>query len=153
MSAHHEKLLRQAVHLAQQNRERGGLPFGAVLAINNEVIAVGVNNIVNSHDPTTHAEMEAIRSASQYLGSSDLKGSVIYASGHPCPMCLAAMVLSRVDAVYYAFDNTDASPYGLSSDAVYQALNLSLLPPPLPLARLDVGVTAAQLYGAQGAST
>lgn len=150
MSSHHEKMLREAVQLAQENRERGGRPFGAVLAIDNEVIAVGVNNIVHSHDPTTHAEMEAIRSASQRLGRPNLKGSVIYASGHPCPMCLAAMVLTGVDAVYYAFDNKDAAPYGLSSDAAYQALNLSLLSPPLPLVRLDVGITAAQLYGVQG---
>ena len=67
MSSHHEKMLHQAVQLAQENRERGGRPFGAVLAIDNEVIAVGVNNIVHSHDPTTHAEMEAIRSASTAL--------------------------------------------------------------------------------------
>ena len=45
MSSHHEKMLREAVQLAQENRERGGRPFGAVLAMDNEVIAVGVNNI------------------------------------------------------------------------------------------------------------
>lgn len=150
MSSHHEKMLREAVRLAQENRERGGRPFGAVLAIDNKVIAVGVNNIVHSHDPTTHAEMEAIRGASQRLARPNLKGSVIYASGHPCPMCLAAMVLTGVDAVYYAFDNNDAAPYGLSSDAAYQALRLSLEPPPLSLTRLDVGITAAQLYGTKG---
>jgi tRNA(Arg) A34 adenosine deaminase TadA len=62
-------------------------------------------------------------------------------------MCLAAMLIAGVDAVYYAFDNDDAAPYGLSSEAAYQALRLPLVPPPLPLTRLDTGVTAASLYG------
>ena len=145
--ASHEQLLREAVRLAETNLQRGGRPFGAVLAIDGNSVATGVNDIVHSHDPTTHAEMEALRAASRRLGRPDLKGSVVYASGHPCPMCLAAMLIARVDAVYYAFDNDDAAPYGLSSEAAYQALRLPLVPPPLPLKRLDTGVTAASLYG------
>ncbi len=147
--SNHQQLLREAVRLAETNRARGGRPFGAVLAIDGTVVATGVNDIVHSHDPTTHAEMEALRAASRRLGRPDLKGSVVYASGHPCPMCLAALVITGVDAVYYAFDNDDAAPYGLSSAAAYQTLRLPLLPPPLPLTRLDTGVSAAQLYGPQ----
>ncbi len=143
----HEELLREAVRLAEINRDRRARPFGAVLAIDGAIIATGVNDVVHSHDPTTHAEMEAVRAASRRLGRPNLKGSVVYASGHPCPMCLAALVIAGVEAVYYAFDNNDAAPYGLSSEATYQALRLSLSPPPLPLTRLDVGVTAAHLYG------
>jgi guanine deaminase len=143
----HEELLREAIRLASDNRARGGRPFGALLAIDGQVVSTGVNMVNNRHDPTQHAEMEAIRAASQRLGRSDLKGSVVYASGHPCPMCLAALVIAGVDAVYYAFDNRDAAPYGLSSEATYERLGLSLDPPPLPLTRLDAGVTAAALYG------
>ncbi|MES2025755.1 MAG: nucleoside deaminase [Pseudomonadota bacterium] len=129
----HKQFLREAVHLASQNRIRGARPFGAVLVMDGEIISTGVNDIVHSHDPTTHAEMEAIRVASRVLARPSMKGAVVYASGHPCPMCLAAMVLTGVDAVYYAFDNNDAAPYGLSSEAVYQKLQLPLTPPPLPL--------------------
>ncbi len=143
----HEHFLAEAVRLAQANRERGGRPFGAVLAIDGEAIATGVNGIAHSHDPTAHAEMEALRAAARRLGRPDLAGSVVYASGHPCPMCLAALTMAGVEAVYYAFDNVDAAPYGLSSDAAYQALRLPLWPPPLPLVRLDVGQSAARLYG------
>jgi guanine deaminase len=143
----HEQLLREAVQLAKTNMERGGRPFGAVLAIGGETIATGVNDVMHSNDPTKHAEMEVVRAASQRLGRPNLKGSVVYASGHPCPMCLAAMAIAGVDAIYYAFDNTDAAPYGLSNEAVYQALRLPLVPPPLPLTRLDIGITAEQLYG------
>ncbi len=108
--SNHESLLREAVHLAQANRARGGRPFGAVLARDGQLIATGVNGIVQSHDPTSHAEMEAIRAASRRLMSPDLRGCAVYASGHPCPMCLAALVISGVQEVYYAFDNNDAAP-------------------------------------------
>jgi len=145
----HETFLRRAVQLAAANRDRGARPFGALLSCDGEEIATGVNDIVHSGDPTTHAEMQALRAASHKLGRPDLKGCVMYASGHPCPMCLAAMVMTGIDAVYYAFDNQDAAPYGLSSETTYRRLGLSLAPPPLPLIRLDTGVSAGQLYGGQ----
>jgi tRNA(Arg) A34 adenosine deaminase TadA len=143
----HQQFMQEAVRLAEANLRRGGRPFGAVLAIGGEAVATGVNDIVHSHDPTTHAEMEALRAASRKLGRPDLRGAVVYASGHPCPMCLAALTMAGVEAVYYAFDNADAAPYGLSSEAAYQALRLSLTPPPLPLTRVPVDISAAQLYG------
>lgn len=143
----HTRLLRQAVQLAHENRLRGGRPFGAVLARDGQVLATGVNDIVHSHDPSTHAELQALRAGTRAQGHPSLAGCSIYASGHPCPMCLAALVMAGAEQVFYAFDNGDAAPYGLSSAAAYQRLRLPLDPPPLPLARLDVGITAAQLYG------
>ncbi len=143
----HEQLLREAVRLAKINAEEGGRPFGAVLAMDGEIISTGVNGVLRSHDPTMHAEMEAVRVASKHLDGADLKGSVVYASGHPCPMCLAAMVIAGVSAVYYAFDNDDAEPYGFSSKATYQALHLPLAASPLPLTRIDIGLAASELYG------
>lgn len=145
----HLALLRQAVDLAYANRQRGGRPFGAVLARDGERLATGVNDIVHSHDPSTHAEMEAIRRATRQQADPDLAGCIVYASGHPCPMCLAALVMTGVETVFYAFDNEDAAPYGLSAASTYERLRLSLDPPPLPLIRLDVGISAAQLYGEQ----
>jgi tRNA(Arg) A34 adenosine deaminase TadA len=147
----HEAFLREAVRLAEANRDRGARPFGAVLVLGDQVVASGVNDVVGSHDPTTHAEMEAIRAASRALGRPDLTGSVVYASGHPCPMCLAALVTCGVSEVYYAFDNADAAPYGFSSGATYAALRLALTPPPLPMTKLAVGITAAELYGSKKA--
>ena len=60
----HLSLLRETVRLTQANRAAGGRPFGAVLALGGEHIASGVNEIVHSHDPTAHAEMQALRAAS-----------------------------------------------------------------------------------------
>ena len=142
-----QQLLRQAVDLAHANRLRGGRPFGAVLAQDGVAIATGVNEIVQSCDPSTHAEMQAIRAGTRARGNPSLSGLSIYASGHPCPMCLAALVMGGTQKVFFAFDNADAAPYGLSSEASYQRLRLPLDPPPLPIERLDTGITAGQLYG------
>ena len=111
--------MREAVRLAAANRDRGGRPFGAILAIDGKGVATGVNDIVHSHDPTTHAEMEAVRAAARKLGRPDLRGSVVYASGHPCPMCLAAMHLCGIERAWFAYDNAEGEPYGLSTAAVY----------------------------------
>lgn len=139
--------MRQAVDLAHENRLNGGRPFGAILAKDGQIIAQGVNNIVASNDPSTHAEMEAIRAGTQKRANPSLAGLSIYASGHPCPMCLAALVMNGAEQVFYAFDNNDAAPYGMSSEGTYQRLRLSLTPPPLPITRIDTGISAEQLYG------
>lgn len=148
----HVSFMREAVQLAQDNRAKGAQPFGAVLTRDGKRIATGVNEIVQTCDPTSHAEMQAVRAASAVLKQPRLDGCVVYASGYPCPMCLAAMVNSGIEKVYYAFDNQDAAPYDMSSDAAYAALGLALEPTPLPMVRIDTEVTAAQMYGDAAAS-
>ena len=103
-------------------RVTGGRPFGAVVVKDEEVIATGVNEIHATNDPTAHAEMTAIRTASRKLGSPDLSGCTVYASGHPCPMCMAAMRLSGVKRVAYAYSNDDGASFGLSTAAIYEDL-------------------------------
>ncbi|MBV8033483.1 nucleoside deaminase [Roseateles sp.] len=114
--------LREAMALARANIGAGGRPFGAVVVRGGALIAAGVNEIHASHDPTAHAEMVAIRAASRRLGSPDLSGCAVYASGHPCPMCMAAMRMSGVVRVAYAHSNDDAAPFGLSTAAIYEDL-------------------------------
>ena len=117
-----EQFLRNAIELAYNNIEKGGRPFGAVVVKNGEVIASGVNQILTTNDPTAHAELLAIRAASQILGSANLEGCSVYASGHPCPMCMAAMRLAGIKAVHYAYSNEDGTPFGLSTAEIYADL-------------------------------
>lgn len=114
-----EEFLRKAIELAYNNIEKGGRPFGAVVVKNGEVIASGVNQILTTNDPTAHAELLAIRAASQVLGSANLEGCSVYASGHPCPMCMAAMRLAGIKSVSYAYSNEDETPFGLSTAEIY----------------------------------
>lgn len=116
------RFLCEAIELARANIAKGGRPFGAVVVKNGEVIAVGVNEIHSTNDPTAHAELTAIRAASRKLGSPSLEGCVVYASGHPCPMCMAAMRMAGIGKVTYAYSNDDGAPYGLSTATVYADL-------------------------------
>ena len=117
-----ERYLRQAIALAQANLRAGGRPFGAVIVRDGAVVATGVNEILSTNDPTAHAELTALRAASRKLGTPNLSGCAVYASGHPCPMCMAAMRLAGIGEVYYAYSNDDGAPYGLSTASVYAEL-------------------------------
>jgi guanine deaminase len=117
-----EHFLREAIELARANIGKAGRPFGAVVVKDGRVVATGVNEVHSTNDPTAHAELMAIRAASRALGSPRLDGCAVYASGHPCPMCKAAMRLAGVKEVAYAYSNDDGEPYGLSSAAAYADL-------------------------------
>lgn len=116
------RFLCEAIELAHANIGKGGRPFGAVVVKDGKIIASGVNEIHSTSDPTAHAEMMAIRAAGRALRSPDLGGCSVYASGHPCPMCLAAMRMAGIRNVAYAYSNEDAAPYGLSTAAIYAEL-------------------------------
>ena len=90
------------------NENKGG-PFGAVITDKNDnVIAVASNLVLESHDPTAHAEIMAIRMASEKLGIHDLSGCTLYATGYPCPMCLSAIIWANIKKVYYGTNLEDA---------------------------------------------
>jgi len=122
MSDDTQHYLRQAIELARDNVEAGGLPFGAVMVNGGEVIATAVNEMHLSHDVTDHAELLAVRAAARAHGPEPLRGSTVYASGHPCPMCLAAMRLAGVSTVVYAYSNEDGAPFGFSTADSYADL-------------------------------
>ncbi|MEE9098628.1 nucleoside deaminase [Pseudomonas nitroreducens] len=129
----HEDFMREALQLARDNIDAGGRPFGAVLVKDGQVIARAANSIHLDCDPTAHAELLTIRRAASVLGTPRLEGCVIYASGHPCPMCLAAMHLCGVEAAYFAYSNDDGEPFGLSTARVYQQMTLPPQQQALPL--------------------
>ena len=132
----HEPFMQQALALARESIATGGRPFAAVLVHQGRVIAQAVNQIHLTQDPTAHAELQAIRLASQVLGSPRRDGCEIYATGHPCPMCLAAMHLCGIESAWFAYSNEDAEPYGLSTAAVYAQMARPPQQQRLPLLQL-----------------
>lgn len=143
--ATHETFLNMAIDLALQNKEDGGRPFGALITKDNEIIASGTNNMLAKLDPSSHAEMEAIKLASKNLNSLDLKDCIIYASGHPCPMCLAAILMTNIKEIYYAFNNDEAKPFGLSSHHIYEKLKIKEIDA-VKITKLKINITASDLY-------
>ena len=119
MSEVDEKMIRRAVALGKQGVEAGaGGPFGAVVARGDEVIG-GHNSVLATDDPTAHAEVVAIRAASQALGRPHLTGTTLYTSCEPCPMCAGAAMWARVDRVVYASTREDARRYGRFDDDAF----------------------------------
>ena len=101
------------------NMNYGG-PFGAVITDKDDnVIAVASNTVLVSHDPTAHAEVNAIRKASSVVGSHDLTGYKLYATGYPCPMCLSAIIWANIKDVYYGTNLKDAEEIGFRDDKIY----------------------------------
>ena len=140
-----QDFLKQAVELAIANRKKGGRPFGAVLVKDGIAIATGVNDMLATFDPSSHAEMEAMRSATMSAKNLDLRGTTIYASGQPCPMCLAAMAFTGVSSVVFAFANADAEPFGFSSRPVYEKLGIEDVTF-ISFKKMDCGYLASQAY-------
>lgn len=104
------------------NENKGG-PFGAVITDKDgNVIAVASNLVLESHDPTAHAEVMAIRKASEKLGTHDLSGCTLYATGYPCPMCLSAIIWANIKKVYYGTNLDDAKEIGFRDDFIYDYL-------------------------------
>lgn len=113
----------EAIRLAVESATGGGGPFGAVVAgPDGAVVATGANRVVPDRDPTAHAEVVALRGAAVALGSPDLSGCVLYASCHPCPMCLVAAWWARVDRVVYAAEAEDAAAAGFDDRRFWDAL-------------------------------
>lgn len=138
--------LAQAVELARANIEAGGRPFGAVVVNDDKVIATAVNEMHLSHDVTDHAELLAIRTAARTRGPQALKGSAVYASGHPCPMCLAAMRLAGVSTVAYAYSNEDGAPFGLSTAEIYAELKRPFAEQSMAIRHVPAGHESGHLY-------
>lgn len=116
--------MRKAIGLSVRNVAMGGGPFGAVIARDGEIIATGVNRVTADHDPTAHAEVNAIRAAAEKLGTYDLSGCEIYTSCEPCPMCLGAIYWAHLDRMYYGNDKHDAAMAGFDDAFIYEELDL-----------------------------
>ncbi|MGH8502283.1 MAG: tRNA adenosine(34) deaminase TadA [Gammaproteobacteria bacterium] len=85
-----------ALELAQRARLAGEVPVGAVVILGDEVLGEGWNRPIATHDPTAHAEIVALRAASQRRENYRLVGATLYVSLQPCLMCVGAMIHARI---------------------------------------------------------
>jgi tRNA(adenine34) deaminase len=91
----------RALAQALRAQDAGEVPVGAVVVKDGHVIATGHNQPVGQHDPTAHAEVLALRAASQVLGNYRLEGCELFVTLEPCPMCAGAMLHARLSRVVY----------------------------------------------------
>ena len=97
--------------MAREHGEGGGKPFACVIARDGEVVAESPNLVVQTHDPTAHAEIVAIREACTELGTESLAGCEIYVLAHPCPMCLGALYYAGPDRVVFVTERDQYAKY------------------------------------------
>jgi tRNA(adenine34) deaminase len=88
--------MQRALELADSAEATGEVPVGAVLVRGDAILAEGANRPIASHDPTAHAEIEALRAGGQAMGSYRLTDTTLYVTLEPCAMCAAAIVHARV---------------------------------------------------------
>jgi tRNA(adenine34) deaminase len=102
----HEIWMQQALREAEKAYEKEEVPLGAVVVFDNRIIGKGHNQVETLKDPTAHAEIIAITSAAAYLSSKVLLGCSLYVTLEPCSMCAGAIVLAKMENLYFgAFDN------------------------------------------------
>jgi guanine deaminase len=100
-----------------------GGPFGAIIVHEGRIISRAHNMVLESFDPTAHAEIAAIRMASSSLKRFDLSGCVIYSSCEPCPMCFAAIFWARIPKLIYANTREEAKNIGFDDNLLYDILS------------------------------
>jgi tRNA(Arg) A34 adenosine deaminase TadA len=136
-----ERFMRLALERAQAGMEAGGSPFGAVVVRDGEVLAAEHNRVLQTHDPTAHAEVTALRAAARALGTHDLAGCTVYSTTEPCPMCFAAIHWAHCDRIVYGASIADAAGAGfrelaISNDVMARMGGATL--------KVDGGVLAAE---------
>jgi len=113
-----ERWMRLALREARAAEALGEVPVGAVVVRGGEVIATGHNLTHTDQDPTTHAEMVAIRRAARAIGHWRLLDCTLYVTLEPCAMCSGAIVLARIPRLVYAAADPKAGMSGSLDDLV-----------------------------------
>lgn len=94
--------MQRALALADIAQETGEVPVGAVMTLDNQIIAEGYNQPIAQNDPTAHAEIVALRAAAKTLMNYRLVNTTLYTTLEPCCMCAGAIIHSRVQRIVYA---------------------------------------------------
>ena len=139
------EFMEMASRLAEENVDKGGGPFGAVIVRGGKVLATGGNTVTIDNDPTAHAEVNAIRNACRGLGSFNLAGAVIYSSCEPCPMCLSAIYWAGLSRLYYGNTQEDADAINFSDRFIYRELERPKAERMIPAIRVD-GTSAIRAF-------
>lgn len=111
-----ERWMQEAIKQAQLAEALGEVPIGAVIVREGAIVGAGYNLRETQHDPTAHAEMIAIKQASEALQAWRLLGCTLYVTLEPCPMCAGAIVQSRVERVVYGAADPKAGCAGSLMD-------------------------------------
>ena len=142
------QFMKRAIELSIKSVNSGTGPFGAVIVKDNQIISEGFNTVTLNNDPTSHAEIVAIRNACKVLNNFSLKSCDLYTTCEPCPMCLSAIYWARIDRVYYANTRRDAQKIDFSDAMIYEELNKTIKERTIPMRQImrDEALKAFDLW-------
>lgn len=100
MSNEHEKFMAMAIAEARKGLRNGEQPFGSVVVRDGNIVGRAFNVVNSSGDPTTHAEVNAVRDASANMKTPNLADCTLYTSCDPCPMCSGAIMMARIGRLF-----------------------------------------------------
>lgn len=100
-------IMKAAIEAAELDRT----PFGAVLAMGDEIFVTAANQTKELNDPTAHAGILAIRRLADHIKQTDLSGFTLYSTCEPCPMCMSAVIWAGIDTVFFGCDIPEISHY------------------------------------------
>ena len=108
----HQQYMRHAFSLAEDAKEAGEIPIGAVVVKNSRIVGRGYNQTEMLKDATAHAEMIAVSAASSTLNNKYLEGCTLYVTLEPCPMCAGGLVWSKIDRIVFGASDAKAGACG-----------------------------------------
>jgi tRNA(adenine34) deaminase len=116
---HHDMFMLEALKEAHKAFEKDEVPVGCVIVQAGHIIARGHNQVEMLKDPTAHAEMLALTSATNHIGSKWLNEAVLYVTIEPCSMCAGALVLARIKEVVYGASDPKTGACGSVFDIAH----------------------------------
>lgn len=108
--------MHRALELAQQARQAGEVPVGALVVAGERIVGEGWNRPIGTHDPSAHAEIVALRAAGQTLQSYRLEGALLYVTLEPCAMCIGALLHARIARLVFGAWDPKAGACGSMLD-------------------------------------
>ena len=119
MTSADQTYMRKALQEAEQARNEGEIPIGAIVVCQNRIIARTHNLTETLHDVTAHAEMQAITAAANALGGKYLNDCTIYVTVEPCPMCAGALGWSQIGRIVYGATDTKKGYHLVAPNALH----------------------------------
>ena len=130
------RFMKRAIELSIKSVNSGTGPFGALIVKDDKIVSEGFNTVTLTNDPTSHAEIVAIRIACKSLNNFSLEGCDLYTTCEPCPMCLSAIYWAHVNKIYYANTRSDAQKIDFSDSLIYEELNKSINERKIPMLQM-----------------
>jgi len=153
VSDDHRRFMSEAIRLSvSEMMDNNGGPFGAVIVRDGEIVSHGFNCVTSRKDPTSHAEIVAIRNACQELDTFQLSDCQLFTSCEPCPMCLGAVYWARLNEVFYACTRDDAAKFGFDDEFMYREISQPIAQRRMPMFQIlrEEALEAFRLWDMKG---